>query len=67
MDPWSFFIWDEFVDPGKPLECPGCGVLLDAACVQWDEDEERYVIVCPDCGTVTECQSRSDTLDRPDC
>ena len=50
MDPWTFLIWDEFVDPGKPLQCPVCGVLFDEECVEWDDDEECYVCVCPYCG-----------------
>jgi len=53
MDPLSFFFWDEFIDPGKPHECPGCGLLLDETSVRWDEDEESYVCQCPDCGMET--------------
>ena len=53
MDLWSFFVWDEFVDPGKPLQCPGCGALSDDECIEWRETEECYVCVCPDCGTVS--------------
>ena len=56
----SFFIWDEFIDPGKSLQCPGCGALLGEESVQSDENEERYVGACPDCGMVNRLGKNSE-------
>ena len=52
VDPLSFFAWDEFVDPGKPHECLGCGALLDEECVEWNKEQECILSVWMDCGTM---------------
>ena len=67
MDPWGFFIWDEFIDPGKPCQCPRCGTLMDEECIEWNEELERNVCVCPDCGTGSDCQPGPGGRDHPDC
>jgi DNA-directed RNA polymerase subunit RPC12/RpoP len=53
MDPATFFIWDELIDPGKEYECPSCGRLLDGGCAVWSDDAQCLVIECPDCHVVT--------------
>ena len=53
MGPMGFFIWDEYIDPGKEYQCPNCGLLMDGSCVAWCEEGECPVCECPDCGTVS--------------
>jgi hypothetical protein len=52
-DPLDYFMWEEFIDPGKEYECSNCGRLMDGSCVAWCEEEECLVCECPDCGTVS--------------
>lgn len=33
-------IWDELVDPGKPLECQSCGAVLEEARARWNAEIE---------------------------
>ena len=52
-NPLDFFVWDEFIDPGKEYECPNCGRRMDESCVAWCEEEACLVCECPDCGTAS--------------
>ena len=58
MDPTEFFIWEEFIDPGKEYQCPSCGLLMDGSCVAWNEKEGCFVCGCPDCGCVWPSEQR---------
>ena len=57
-DPLSFFLWDEFIDPGKPYQCPECGRLLDDDTSKWNDDRQCHVIECPDCHALVRVDSR---------
>jgi len=37
MDPLSYFIYEEFFDPGMKYECQQCGTRFCDECVTWDE------------------------------
>ena len=52
-DPLGFFLWDEFIDPGKPYQCPSCGRLLGEDTKRWSEEHQLKVIECPECGTIS--------------
>ena len=57
-DPLGFFLWDEFIDPGKPYQCPSCGRLLDDDTSKWNDDRQCHVIECPDCHALVRVYSR---------
>jgi DNA-directed RNA polymerase subunit RPC12/RpoP len=50
MDPMDYFLWDEFLNPGKTYQCPNCGTLLTEEEVSWSEEDQARVAVCPECG-----------------
>jgi len=58
MDPLGFFLWDEFLNPGK-YQCDSCGTLFDEEdqCIEWCEDEHCYLFECPGCGVTGEIRS----------
>jgi DNA-directed RNA polymerase subunit RPC12/RpoP len=51
MDPMDYFLWDEFVNPGKRYQCRNCGTLFTDEEVSWSEEDQSRVAVCPECGT----------------
>ena len=52
-DPLGFFLWDEFIDPGKPYQCPSCGCLLGEDMKRWSDEHQLNVTECPECGTMS--------------
>jgi len=56
-DPTDFFIWDQFIDPGK-YQCENCGGLFDEEddCIEWSEERQCHLFECPDCGATGRIQ-----------
>jgi len=54
-DPMNFFLWTEFIDPGK-YQCENCGMLFteEDQCIEWCEERQCYLFECPDCNAAGE-------------
>jgi len=53
MDPLSYFIYEEFFDPGMKYECRKCGTRFGDECVTWDVAAQCHVATCPVCGSAS--------------
>ena len=59
MDPLSYFLYEEFFDPGVNYECQHCRTRFGDECLTWDEATQCHVATCPTCG------SQGPVTDRP--
>ena len=60
MDPITWFIYDQFLDPGKH-QCKDCGALFDKEdqCIEWSEEDNCMPFECLDCGAVGQIEERN--------
>lgn len=47
MDPFDYFIYEQFFDPRMKYECQQCGTSFGDECVTWDETMQCRVVTCP--------------------
>jgi DNA-directed RNA polymerase subunit RPC12/RpoP len=59
-DPLGFFLWDEFIDPGK-YQCDNCGSLFDDEWTEWSEERQCDLFQCPSCGVRGEISGPPET------
>ena len=53
MDQTDFPIYEDFLYPSGKYECRNCGTSFGDECVNWDEEAQCQVAVCPVCGRRT--------------